>query len=56
MNFTANDVKAGVVYRAKFSDRLWRWDVKEELPATIFDEKQLREVVKFIANNLHMMK
>lgn len=31
-------------------------DVKEELPATIFDEKQLREVVKFIANNLHMMK
>lgn len=26
MSFTANDIRPGVVYRAKYSDRLWRWD------------------------------
>lgn len=26
-------------------------EVKEELPATIFNEKQLRQVIDFIANN-----
>ena len=28
-----------------------RQDVKEELPATIFDERQLRNVIKFIASS-----
>lgn len=31
-------------------------EIKEELPATIKDEKHLREVLAFIGMNLHMMK
>lgn len=57
-----NDCEWMCSYRIEHDKLTWHGnvylhqDVKEELPATIFDEKQLREVIKFIGMNLHMMK
>ena len=57
-----NDCEWMCSYRIENDKLTWdgnvylRQEVKEELPATIFDERQLREVLAFIGSNLHMMK
>ena len=57
-----NDCEWMCSYRIEHDKLTWHGniyldqEIKEELPATIFDEKQLREVLKFIGSNLHMMK
>lgn len=52
-----NDCEWMCSYRIEHDKLTWngnvylRQDVKEELPATIFDERQLRNVIKFIASS-----
>ena len=53
-----NDCEWMCSYRINHDSLTWdgnvylRQDVKEELPATIFDERQLRNVIKFIADSM----
>jgi len=52
-----NDCEWMCSYRIENDKLTWdgnvylRQEVKEELPATIFDERQLRNVIKFIASS-----
>ena len=54
---TGNDCEWMCSYRIEHDKLTWngniylRDEVKEELPATIFDERQLRNVIKFIASS-----
>lgn len=54
-----NDCEPAVAYRANldgtyiFQGNIWlSQEVKEELPATIFNEKHLREVLAFLATEI----
>lgn len=38
LNISASDVKPGVVYRAKYTDRLWRWDGETMWTRGAYDE------------------